>query len=180
VKAWSGEARTAKRLAVGAVAGMATVSLLGACSMATHQQAAAVVNGHVIQLSDVEQTAQQLKDANLDFSEQIVVTALIAAPLLHQTVEASGSWKPDATYASVINGMPDATDTTKEFVSAVALLQSAQMTDQDVAQYRKDLKQAKISVNPRFGSLVPSNEGPVYFTLGQATPDWIKPSQQAK
>lgn len=179
MKAWSGEAGTAKRLAVGAVAGMAAVSLLGACSMATHQQAAAVVNGHVIQLSDVEQTAQQLQAANLDFAQPIIVTALIAAPLLQQTVEASGSWKPDATYASVINAMPDATATTKEFVSAVALLQSAQMTDADIANYRKELKQATISVNPRFGTLVPSNEGPVYFSLGQATPNWIKPSHQA-
>lgn len=180
MKAWSVEARTAKRLAVGAVAGVASVSLLGACSMATHQQAAAVVNGHVISLSEVEQTAQQLQAANLDFSEQIVVTALIAAPLLQQAVQASGSWKPDATYASVINAMPDATDTTKEFVSTVALLQSAQMTEQDVLQYRKDLKQADISVNPRFGTLQPSSQGPVYFTLGQATPNWIKPTQQAK
>lgn len=180
MKAWSGQAGTAKRLAAGAVAGVAAMSLLGACSMATRQQAAAVVNGHVIQLSDVEETADQLKAANLDFSDQIIVTALVAAPLLHQTVEASGSWKPDATYASVINAMPGATDTTKEFVSAVALLQSAQMTDADIAQYRKDLKQAKISVNPRFGTLVPSNEGPVYFTLGEAEPGWIESSQPAK
>lgn len=176
MKAWSGEAGTAKRLAVGAVAGVAAMSLLGACSMATHQQAAAVVNGDVISLSDVEQTANQLKAAGFDFSDQVIVTALIAAPLLHQTVQASGSWKPDATYASVINAMPDATDTTKQFVSAVALLQSAQMTDADIAQYRKDLKQAKISVNPRFGQLEPSDQGPVFFSLGAFTPNWIKPA----
>ncbi|MDN5795509.1 MAG: hypothetical protein L0H79_07120 [Intrasporangium sp.] len=180
MKAWSGEAGTVKRLAVGAVAGMAVVSLLGACTAVTHQQAAAVVNGQVIRLSEVEQTADQLRSANLDFSEQVVVTALIAAPLLAETVQASGSWKPDATYASVINAMPDATATTKAFVSTVALLQSAQMTSEDVAHYRSDLKQATIAVNPRFGTLVPTEQGPVYFTLGAATPNWIASAPQTK
>ncbi|WP_347352493.1 hypothetical protein [Intrasporangium sp.] len=180
MKALSGETGAAKRLAVGTVAGVAAVSLLGACSTVTKQQAAAVVNGHVIRLSDVAETAKQLRAANLDFSEEIVVTALIAAPLLHETVAASGSWKPDATYANVVNAMPGATDTTKTFVSTVALLQSAQMTSADVAQYRTDLKQARISVNPRFGSFVPSDQGPVYFSLGQQAPDWIAAAPASK
>ena len=42
------------------------------------------------------QTFDQLKAAKLDFAENIVVTALVAAPLLKDAVATSGSWKPDA------------------------------------------------------------------------------------
>jgi hypothetical protein len=173
VKAWS--AHPARRVAVVGIAALGAVSLLGGCGFETRQQAAAVVNGEVIHESDVRQTFEQLKAAKLDFAENIVVTALVAAPLLKSAVEKSGSWKPDETYASVIASIPGATDTTKEFVEAVALIQSQKMTPADVAAYRADLQKADISVNPRYGSVVRSDQGPVYFTLGQTTPNWLKP-----
>lgn len=173
MKAWS--AQPAKRVAVVGIAALGAVSLLGGCGFETRQQAAAVVNGDVIHESDVRETFDQLKAAKLDFAENIVVTALVAAPLLKDAVAKSGSWKPDETYASVISSIPGATDTTKEFVEAVALIQSQKMTPADVAAYRADLKKADISVNPRYGSLVQSDEGPVYFTIGQQPPNWVKP-----
>jgi hypothetical protein len=172
VKPWS--AQPARRVAAVGVAALGAVSLLGGCGFETRQQAAAVVNGHVIHESDVRTTFEQLKAAKLDFAENIVVTALVAAPLLKDAVAKSGSWKPDETYASVIASIPGATDTTKEFVEAVALIQSQRMTPADVAAYRADLKKAEISVNPRFGKIVRSEEGPVYFTIGQQTPNWVK------
>jgi hypothetical protein len=158
------------------VATLGAVSLLGGCGFETRQQAAAVVNGEVIHESDVRETFDQLKAAKLDFAENIVVTALVAAPLLKDAVATSGSWKPDATYASVISSIPGATDTTKEFVSAVALIQSQKMTPADVAAYRADLQKADITVNPKYGSVVKSDQGPVYFTIGQQTPNWVKPA----
>lgn len=173
MKAWS--AHPAKRAAAVGVVALGAVSLLGGCGFDTRQQAAAVVNGEVIHESDVRETFDQLKAAKLDFAENIVVTALVAAPLLKASVEKSGSWKPDETYASVISSIPGATPTTKEFVEAVALIQSQRMTPADVAAYRADLKKADISVNPKYGKVITSNEGPVYFTLGQTTPDWVKP-----
>ena len=173
MKAWS--AQPAKRVAVVGIAALGAVSLLGGCGFETRQQAAAVVNGEVIHESDVRETYDQLKAAKLDFAENIVVTALVAAPLLKDVVGKSGSWKPDETYASVISSIPDATDTTKEFVEAVALIQSQRMTPADVAAYRDDLKKADISVNPKYGSVVQSAEGPVYFTIGQQRPNWVKP-----
>ncbi|HET7400070.1 MAG TPA: hypothetical protein VFJ94_16265 [Intrasporangium sp.] len=165
-----------KRLAATAVAGLSAVALLGGCGMETRQQAAAIVNGSIIRESDVRQTAEQLSGANLKFSENIVVTALIAAPLLKAQVDKSGSWKPDETYASVVAAIPNATETTKEFVSAVALLDSARMTPADVAGYRQSLQKAKITVNPKYGAVHPSDEGPVYFSLGEDQPNWIKPA----
>ncbi len=147
MKAWS--AQSAKRAAVVGVATLGAVSLLGGCGFETRQQAAAVVNGKVIHESDVRETFDQLKAAKLDFAENIVVTALVAAPLLKDAVASSGSWKPDATYASVISSIPGATDTTKEFVAAVALIQSQKMTPADVAAYRADLKKADISGQPQ-------------------------------
>ncbi len=180
MKAWAVRAGTGKRLVAGVLAGGTAIAMLGGCGMGTRQQAAAIVNGHEISQADVEQTTTQLKDAKIDFDEKIVVTVLIAAPLLKEVVNASGSWKPDAVYANVMHTIPDATESTKQFVETVALLQSSAMTDQDIATYRKDLKDAKITVNPRFGSLEPSNSGPVYFNLGEETPNWIKSTPVAQ
>jgi hypothetical protein len=168
-------AQPARRVAVLGIAAIGAVSLLGGCGFETRQQAAAIVNGEVISESDVQQTHDQLKSAKLDFAENIVVTALVAAPLLKDAVSKSGSWQPDETYASVIASIPNATETTKEFVEAVALIQSQKMTPADVAAYRADLKKADITVNPKYGTVVPSDEGPVYFTIGQKTPNWVKP-----
>jgi hypothetical protein len=168
--------RSARRLVTVTVAAVTAIALLGGCGFSTRQQAAAIVNGQSINMADVSKTHQQLTDAKLDFSEPIVLTALIAAPLLQAAVAKSGSWKPDETYASVIATIPDATDTTKQFVEAVALIQSQKMTQADIAAYRQNLNDADISVNPRFGEVIKSNEGPVYFTLGQTTPKWVVPS----
>jgi hypothetical protein len=162
-----------------AVAGISVVAMLSGCGFATRQQAAAIVNGQVINEDDVHTTTQQLNAAKLQFSEDIVVTALIAAPLLEKQVQKSGSWKPDDTYASVVANIPGATETTKDFVAALALLDSGKMTPADVAGYRKALKDADITVNPKYGRLVESADPPVYFTLGADQPNWIANLKQA-
>jgi hypothetical protein len=153
--------------------GLTAVSLLAGCGFETRQQGAAVVNGQVIHENEVEETARQLRDAQFDFPENIVVTALVASPLLQDAIRESGSWEPDATYASAIAAIPDATETTKEFVSAVALIQSARMTNEDIERYQTNLDKADITVNPRYGELIRSQEGPVFFTIGQKQPNWI-------
>lgn len=173
MKATSVRARSARRVAVTALVGLGAVSLLTGCGFETRQQGAAVVNGTVIHEDQVEETARQLQEAKFDFPENIVVTALVASPLLHEAVRESGSWTPDATYASAVAAIPDATETTKEFISAVALLQSARMTEADMQRYRTSLDKAEITVNPRFGELIRSEEGPLYFTIGQKQPNWI-------
>lgn len=173
MKAWS-----TKRLATAAVAGISVVTLLSGCGFTTRQQAAAIVNGHVINETEVQETTDQLHAAKLDFSEDIVVTALIAAPLLKEQVDKSGSWKPDQTYASVVASIPGATETTKEFIAAVALIEANKMTPADVEGYKAALKSADISVNPKYGTLQLRNEGPVYFALGSGKPNWIAPSDQ--
>lgn len=167
-------ARSPRRLAAALVAGATAVALLGGCGFETRQQAAAVVNDHVITQDDVQTTYTQLQTAKYDFSQDVVLTALIAAPLLEKALAPSGGWKPDATYAQVLTTIPDATESTKEFVAAVSLIQAQTMTPAEVQTYRTELKNADISVNPRFGEVVHSNQGPVYFTIGQSTPNWIK------
>ncbi len=74
-----------------------------------------------------------------------------------------------------MTAIPDATQSTKDFVAAVSLIQSQTMTPAQMEAYRTDLQKADISVNPRFGEVVPSDEGPVYFSIGPSTPNWIKP-----
>lgn len=171
-----GSARSPKRLAVALVAGVTAVALLGGCGFGTRQQAAAVVNGQVITQEDVQTTYDQLQAAKYDFTEDVVLTALVAAPLLENAVAPSGGWKPDATYAQVLTTIPDATQATKDFVAAVSLIQAKTMTPAQVETYRTDLKKADISVNPRFGHIVHSDQGPIYFSIGQSPPNWIKPS----
>lgn len=177
------KARTAtsgKRLATGVVAGISVVALLSGCGFSTRQQAAAIVNGDVIHQTEVRETTEQLQGAKLDFSEDIVVTALIAAPLLKAQVEESGSWSPDATYAAVVAEIPGATETTKEFIAAVALIDSGAMTEADIAGYRQALEDAQISVNPKYGKIEKVNEPPVFFRLGASTPNWIELADAAK
>jgi len=173
VKQSSVRARSPRRIAATALVGLTAVTLLAGCGFEARQQGAAVVNGQVIHEDEVEETAQQLRDAKFDFPENIVVTALVAAPLLEDAISESKSWEPDATYASAIAAMPGATETTKEFVSAVALIQSGMMTDQDVQRYRDNLAKADITINPRYGELLRSEQGPVFFTIGQKQPNWI-------
>ena len=173
MKATSVRARSSKRVAAAALVVLSAVTVLAGCGFETRQQGAAVVNGEVIHEDQVEETARQLQEAKFNFPENIVVTALVASPLLHEALSQSGGWQPDATAASAIAAIPDATDTTKEFINTVALLQSGQMTAQDVARYRESLDKAKISVNPRFGELVRSEQPPVFFTIGQQRPNWI-------
>lgn len=173
MKATSGRARFARRVATTALLALGAVGLLGGCGFEARQQGAAVVNGEVIHEAEVEETARQLREAQFDFPENIVVTALVASPLLHDAVRESGSWVPDATYASAVAAIPDATETTKEFISAVALLQSQRMTEDDTERYRASLEKANITVNPRFGQLNRSEEGPLFFTIGQKQPNWI-------
>lgn len=173
MKAWS--ALSARRLAVTGVAAATAVSLLGGCGFEIRQQAAAVVDGHVINEDEVRETTAQLRGAKLEFTEGIVVTALIAAPLLDQALQGSNSWQPDDTYAQTVASISDPTETTKEFIEAVAIIQSQKMTEADTAKYRQALETAKISVNPKFGELVKTGEGPVYFALGADTPNWIAP-----
>lgn len=168
--------RSPKRLVAALVAGAAAVALLGGCGFETRQQAAAVVNGEVISQADVQTTYEQLQTARYDFTENVVLTALIAAPLLENAVAPSGGWKPDATYAQVLTTIPDATQPTKDFIAAVSLIQAQTMTPAQVEAYRTDLEKADISVNPRFGEVVPSDQGPVYFSIGPSSPNWIKPS----
>ncbi|GAA6526360.1 hypothetical protein [Intrasporangium sp. DVR] len=173
MKQTSVRARSSQRVAAAVLVGLTSVALLSGCGFEARQQGAAVVNGDVIHEDEVEETARQLREAKFDFPENIVVTALVAAPLLEKAISESKSWEPDATYASAIAAMPGATDTTKEFVSAVAMIQSGRMTEEDVARYRDNLAKADIKVNPRYGELVPSEEGPVFFTIGQKRPNWI-------
>ena len=162
---------SARRLATAAVAGATAVALLSGCGMQTRQQAAAIVNGTVIHQDEVRQAATQLSP--LGFNEQGVVLALIAAPLLMAQVEKSGSWQPDTTYASLLARISDPTPATKETLAAAALIESARMTEADVAGYRAALKDARITVSPRFGTVKKSDTGPLYFSLGASSPNWI-------
>lgn len=179
MKAWSAQsalsARPVRRLAATAVLGLTASALLGGCGFETRQQAAAVVNGHVIHEADVQETANQLKAAKFNTQESIVVTGLIAAPLLDEALASTGGFQPDASYASAIAAISNPTETTKAFVFAATVLQQEQIPPAVAAKYAAAVKNADVSVNPKFGSFV-KTAGPVFFAIGPANPSWIKPS----
>ncbi|MEO5744961.1 MAG: hypothetical protein ABIQ53_10290 [Terracoccus sp.] len=164
-----------RRLAVTAALGLTASALLGGCGFQTRQQAAAVVNGNVIHEADVQETANQLKAAKFTTEESIVVTGLIAAPLLDDALASTGGRQPDASYASAIAAISNPTETTKAFVFAATMLQQERMPPAIQAKYAAAVKSADVSVNPKFGSFV-TTAGPVFFALGPAAPSWIKPS----
>ena len=148
MKATSVRARSSRRVAAAALVVLGAVTLLAGCGFETRQQGAAVVNGEVIHEDQVEETAQQLHEAKFNFPENIVVTALVASPLLQNALNDSGGWQPDATAASAIAAIPDATDTTKEFINTVALLQSFRI--------RRVVNQARTDADLNVGTAVAS------------------------
>lgn len=158
-----------------AVAALATTALLGGCGFETRQQAAAVVNGQVISESDVRETADQLKAAKLTTKEEIVVTGLIAAPLLTQAQAGAGGFAPDEAYASTIAQISNPTEATKAFVYTAVMLQNQKLSPAVESKYAAAVKKADVSVNPKFGAFR-SGQAPVFFQLGAASPNWIKPN----
>ncbi|MEO6999856.1 MAG: hypothetical protein ABI112_17410 [Terracoccus sp.] len=164
-----------RHLAATAALGLVASTLLGGCGFETRQQAAAVVNGQVIHEADVQATANQLKAAKFTTAESIVVTGLIAAPLLKDALASAGGFQPDASYASAIAAIPNPTETTKSFVFAAVTLQGQPLPPAVEAKYQKAVKTADVSVNPKFGAFTPT-AGPVFFAIGPANPSWIKPS----
>lgn len=176
MKAWSAlSARPVRHFAATAALGLAASALLGGCGFETRQQAAAVVNGHVIHEADVQETANQLKAAKFTTAESIVVTGLIAAPLLTDALASTGGFQPDAAYASAIAAISDPTETTKSFVFAAVMLQGKPLAPAVEAKYQKAVENADVSVNPKFGVFT-TTAAPVFFALGAASPSWIKPS----
>lgn len=168
-------ARPVRRLAATAALLLAASTLLGGCGFETRQQGAAVVNGQVIAEADVQETANQLKAAKFQTAESIVVTGLIAAPLLKDALASTGGFQPDPAYAATIAAISDPTESTKAFVFAAVTLQGQPLPPAVEAKYQAAVKNADVSVNPKFGAFT-TTAGPVFFALDAASPSWIKPS----
>ncbi|MDN5791305.1 MAG: hypothetical protein L0H25_10615 [Micrococcales bacterium] len=158
-----------------AIAGISALGLLSGCGMETRQQAAAIVNDEVIPQDAVQSAAEQLAPAGLDQDNAVVF--LIAAPLVKEVSDTSGRWQPNPSYAALLAGIPDASQATKDTVQTAALMTSDTMTPADVQAYRKALDTAQISLNPKYGEIKKTNDGPLYFTLGAAQPDWLAPAK---
>lgn len=169
-------ALSSKRIAIAAVAGLTALSTLTGCGFETRQQAAAIVNGQVIHEDDVAETVRQLNAAQFQSDDKNVIAGLIAANLLGEAAHPGADYKPDATYATILKVIPGASETTKQFASAVAMIQPDALTTEQIAQYRALLNKATITLNPKYGVLKQSEQAaPVYFSLGADQPNWIKP-----
>lgn len=161
------------RLATAAVVGVTGVALLSGCGMATRQQAAAIVNGQVIYEDEVDTTTQQLRDAGFQGTEDDVVTGLIASPLLKAQLNSAEAWKPDSQYAQIISSIPDASSQTQDFVAVLILVNAGALGPEQMQGYTSAVEEAKVTVNPKYGTFKRDPQSPLLFQLGSEDPSWV-------
>ncbi|PID96391.1 MAG: hypothetical protein CSA84_05175 [Actinomycetales bacterium] len=155
--------------------GALLAGLLGACSGSGAPSTAAVVNGEVITVSEVQQATQQLRRVQGPRGTPILNTEtetlgmLILAAVINEPIARERLWVPDARYNSLIGQVPEPTEATRQ----VLLAASAKLTDASIAQFKQQLAAADVEVNPRFGSF----DGTA-ITLEHVVPDWIRPQAE--
>ena len=160
-------ARSPRRLAAALVAGATAVAFLGGCGFQTRQQAAAVVNGEVISQSDVQTTYEQLQTAQLRLHRERRAHRPHRGAPARERRRAVGRLEARRDLRAGHAAIPDATESTKDFVAAVSLIQSQTMTPAQMEAYRADLAEGRHLGEPplRRDRAAPS-EGPVYFSIG--------------
>lgn len=171
---------TARRLAMPAVALLATVLALTGCATARLPGAAAIVDDRTITTDDVVTASRQVNAALADeaspiynpqssLTEKETVFWLILAPFIDQQASNTGHWVPDTAYNTTLSAIPHPAESTTTLVRA--LLSSQSLTDEDKSAILDAARKAAIEVNPRFGTLdLQRGNLPAY------SPKWIKPS----
>ncbi len=170
---------TARRLALSAAAMMAGALVVGGCTTARLPGAAAIVDEHTISTEQVLTTTNQLNAALGDktsplynpsahFSENQTVQWLVLAPFIDKRVAATGRWVPDDAYNTTLAALGHPTESTTAVVRG--MLSTQAMSAEDKAAVLDDARHAKISVNPRYGTL---------DLFNPYAPNWIKPNPTA-
>jgi hypothetical protein len=154
-------ARTTRRIATAALAA-ALAAGLTACSPG-HSGAAATVGSRTISVSDLHDTVSAVKSGNPDLAQvegldRYLLFDLIAAPYLLEAASNAGLGVSEAEAAAALpkadNPDPNAVRALQTQLAFQNLRQANNM--QALESVRKQLEQAGVEVNPRFGRFDPA------------------------
>jgi hypothetical protein len=154
-------ARTTRRIAAAALAA-ALAAGLSACSP-EQTGAAATVGGRVVSVSDLHDAVEAVRAGNPDLAQvegldRYLLFDLIAAPYLLEAASAAGVGVSEAEAAAAL---PKTHDPNPQAVLAL----QTQLAFQNLRQannmqaleaVRRRLEQARVTVNPRFGTFDPA------------------------
>ena len=182
--------------AVVLAASLALTPLLGACG--TQAGAAAVVGDRRITVDELQTATSEVRSIVQDPSQvtqQLVLGWLIAHPYVVQVASEQGKGvsRQDAQTFFTRSNFKTQDGGTTPSDSAVDAVQTAYalslLTGQDsspevakrsVDEVLADLKAAKVTVNPRYGTFdYKWDEQTATFTLSPRSPNWLKPANPA-
>jgi hypothetical protein len=158
------------RVVAAAIGAAAAVAVAG-CSGVGGTDTAAIVDGNVITEKEAQEAADQINEAfqlQQPLTTGDTVASLITAPYVIDAASRSGHPQSEAAARQALSAIEDPSDATIELVRANAAFQS--LSPQDHEQILKQISEADLTVNPRYGTFDPSRG------MVQTTPDWIKES----
>ncbi len=153
--------------------GALLAGLLGACSGSGAPSTAAVVDGEIITVSEVQQATEQLRRVRSPEGTPVVATEsktlgmLIIAAVINEPIARERLWVPDARFNSLIGQIPEPTEATRQVLLADSA--SSRLSRDSIVRFKQELAAADVEVNPRYGTF----DGAA-ITLQHAVPDWIR------
>ena len=166
MKEWTPVKARLSMRGVAAALVLATAGVLSGCGTAG---TAAVVDGNTISEKGAQVAAQQINEAfhpETPLTPADAVSALITAPFILDVASRIGH---PQTASAAIAAMPSITDPAESTVEVVRAQSAIQyLSDTDKAEIISALEKAKITVNPRYGTFVPSEA-----RVAPANPNWI-------
>ena len=157
--------------------GPRAVALLGGCGFETRQQAAAVVNGEVIRSPTCRRPYEQLQRGQVRLHrERRRSPPSSRRPCSRTPSRRRAAGSPTRPTRQVIAAIPDAT----EHDEGLHRRRRAHPVADDDAGPDRGLprptsRRPTSRSTPASARSCRSEQGPVYFTIGQSTPNWIKP-----
>lgn len=169
-----------RRIGVPLATGALAALVLGGCASAQQAGAAAIVNGTAISDQAVQRAADQLSNGTEQgqaFSPSEVVTGLVIGEFALPAAEKAGKGVSTDTARTYLPKLSDPTPETLDYVRTVVAIRNL-----DAAAQRtlvQSMKDASISVNPRYGTFNPAAFDSNTSPLSPENRDWLKPTSGA-
>ena len=164
-------ARPSVRTAGPAALLLGAAVLLTGCG-AQRPGAAAVVDGRVISVSDAQQVAEQISTVpgiQQKLTPADTLVSLILAPFVLDQAAKDGKGISEDQARVAVKEIKDPTPATLQFVRTS--LAANALSEQARTAVLSEISKAKITVNPRFGTLDRTQ-----LTLKAPAPNWMKPA----
>jgi hypothetical protein len=164
-------ARPSVRTAAPAALVLGAAVLLSGCG-AQRPGAAAIVNGRVITDADAQQVAEQISTVpgvQQKLTPGDTLVSLILAPFVIDQAEKDGKGVSEDQARTAVKEIANPSPATLEFVRTS--LAANALSEQARTAVLSEVSKAKISVNPRYGTLDRKQ-----LTLKPPAPNWMKPA----